>query len=53
MLHREETTDDSFQPGGKFKGPYRLLKVPRTSMELIRGDVSSNIPVKDIIQGKS
>ena len=39
----EETVDDSFEPGRMLKGHYSLLKVPRYSMELIRGDVSSNL----------
>lgn len=39
----EGTTDDSFDPGRQPKGPYSLLKIPRYSMELIRGDVSSNL----------
>ena len=39
----ERTTEDSFDPGRQPKGPYSLLKIPRYSMELIRGDVSSNL----------
>ena len=39
----EEAMDDTFEPGRKFKGLYSLLKVPRYSMELIRGDESSNL----------
>ena len=35
--------DDSFEPGRMLKGHYSLLKVLRYSMELIRGDVSSNL----------
>lgn len=47
----EGTTDDSFDPGRQPKGPYSLLKVPRYSMELIRGDVSSNLGAKVKFEG--
>ena len=46
VFSREETSDDGFKPERQFKKPYSLrdlLKVPRYSIDLIRGNISSNL----------
>ena len=39
----EAPEEEYFQPKNHPKGPYSLIKFPRYALELVRGDISSNL----------